>query len=255
MADLAALAERLDTAARSATAITQITNEVDLSQTDAYEIGGLVVGRRLARGEKRIGIKMGLTSRAKMAQVGVDELVWGRLTDGMRVEDGGSARFGAYIHPRIEPEIAFVLDSPLAGEVSPAEALDAVAAVAPAMELIDSRYKDFQFTLEDVAADNCSAAGLVVGPWQAPDIDFSNLGIVMEVDGRAVQIGSSAAILGHPLRSLAAAARLAGKAGERLEPGWIVLAGGATAARALVPGMHVRTVIQELGAVGCRIDP
>ena len=75
MADLAALAERLDTAARSATAITQITNEVDLSQTDAYEIGGLVVGRRLARGEKRIGIKMGLTSRAKMAQVGVDELV------------------------------------------------------------------------------------------------------------------------------------------------------------------------------------
>jgi 2-oxo-3-hexenedioate decarboxylase len=192
---------------------------------------------------------MGFTSRAKMVQMGVSDLIFGRLTSGMRVIDGGEVALAGRVHPRIEPEIAFLLGAVLAGPVSPAEAAVAVAGVAPAMEIIDSRYEAFQFSLPDVIADNASASGFVVGPWNDPRPDLSNLGMVMEIDGRPVEIGSSAAILGHPLRSLAAASRLVAEQGMRLEPGWVVLAGGATAAVALSPGRHVRLVVQGLGQV------
>ena len=98
-------------------------------------------------------------------------------------------------------------------------------------------------------ADNASASGLVVGAWHRPDCDFSNLGLLMTFDGRAVEVGSTAAILGHPLRSLAAASRLAAESGETLEAGSLVMAGGATAAAALRPGISVRCEMQHLGVV------
>jgi 2-oxo-3-hexenedioate decarboxylase len=215
----------------------------------AYEVQAASVARRLGRGEAPVGVKMGFTSRAKMVQMGLSDLIWGRLTSGMVREDGGTVDLRHGIHPRIEPEVAFLLGHRLSGPVSPAQAGLAVAAVAPAMEIIDSRYRDFQFTLPDVIADNTSASGFVVGAWQLPSTDLANLGMVLEVDGVVTQVGSSAAILGHPLRSLAAASRLAGEHGLALEPGWVVLAGGATAAIALKAGTHVRTVVQGLGQV------
>jgi 2-oxo-3-hexenedioate decarboxylase len=171
----------------------------------------------------------------------------------MCLEEGGSLSRARYVHPRIEPEIAFLLKAPLSGEVSLIEAEAAIAAVAPAMEIIDSRYRDFKFTLPDVVADNSSSSGFVLGPWARPDQDISNLGMVMEVDGRPVQIGSSAAILGHPLRSLVAASRLVARAHGRLEAGWIVLAGGATAAQPLAVGQHIRTIVQNIGSVSIRV--
>lgn len=254
MSDLGKMAEIVDDAARLATEIPQLTTLQDLSVDDAYAIQALSLARRYARGERRVGMKMGLTSRAKMAQVGVDEMVWGRLTDAMQVEEGGSIALSRYVHPRVEPEVAFLLKAPLAGRVSMTQAMAAVEAVAPAMEIIDSRYKDFKFVLADVVADNSSSSGFIVGPWSKPDLDVGNLGLVMSVDGRPVQVGSTAAILGHPLRSLVAAARLVAQWGERLEAGWIVLAGGATAAHPLAAGMTVRTEMQSLGAVSFRVE-
>jgi len=249
-ANLSVLAATLDEAARTATAATQlIETHPDLTIEDAYAIQLLNVQRRWARGERRAGYKMGLTSRAKMLQVGVSEVIWGRLTDAMRLEEGGTLSRARYVHPRVEPEIAYIIGKPLSGEVSAAEALAAVEAVAPAMEIIDSRYKNFKFSLPDVIADNSSSSGFYVGAWSKPSTDVSNLGIIVEVNGRAVQVGSSAAILGNPVRSLVSAARLVGRAGESLQPGDIVLAGGATAAHSLTPGEHIRTVFQNLGAV------
>jgi 2-oxo-3-hexenedioate decarboxylase len=194
-------------------------------------------------------VKMGFTSRAKMLQMGLSDLIWGRLTSGMRLEDGGVLHLPRYIHPRIEPEVAFLLGSRLTGPVSPAEAALAVVAVAPAMEIIDSRYEHFKFSLPDVIADNSSSSGFVIGAWRSPQLDLSNLGMVLEVDGQPVQVGSTAAILGHPLRSLAAASRLAAEHGLVLEPGFVVLAGGATAAVTLEPDRHVRLVAEQLGQV------
>ena len=254
MSSLAGLAQIVDEAARTATAIPQLTDTLpNLTVEDAYAIQALSIARRRARGEGRAGYKMGLTSRAKMQQVGVSEVVWGRLTDAMRLAEGGDLHRGRYVHPRVEPEIAYIIGKPLEGEVTAAEALAAVEAVAPALEIIDSRYKDFKFALPDVVADNSSSSGFYVGSWARRDADVANLGIVMEVDGRPVQIGSTAAILGDPIRSLVAAARLVGRAGERLEPGDIVLAGGATAAHPLSVGQYIRTSFQNLGAVSFHV--
>lgn len=248
-------AETLDIAAIKAEATPQIT-PVDSAFTveEAYHVQKLSVDRRLARGERRIGVKMGLTSRAKMLQVGVDEVAWGRLTDAMLVEEGSSLSRAKYVHPRVEPEIAFLMKAPLAGKVTAAAALAAVEAIAPAMEIIDSRFENFKFALEDVVADNTSSSGLVIGPWHSPRQDFSNLGVILEIDGEVVEVGSTAAILGHPLRSLVAAARLVAEAGEQLEAGDIVMAGGITAAPNLSPGQTVRNTVQNLGSVMFQVE-
>lgn len=252
---LAEFAEKLDVAALNAIATPQLTESYPaFSAEEAYAVQLMLLQRRWARGERRVGYKMGLTSRAKMLQVGVSEVIWGRLTDAMRQEEGGILHRKRFVHPRVEPEIAYIIGKPLAGEVSAAEALLAVEAVAPALEIIDSRYQNFKFALSDVIADNSSSSGFYLGALACKTTDVRNLAISMEVNGRAVQIGSSAAILGNPIRSLVSAARLVGRAGESLMPGDIVLAGGATAAHALQIGEHVKTRFQNLGDISFTVE-
>lgn len=246
---LAAWAERLAGAARHARAVSQHDSSDLVTLDEAYDIQRRVVSERIAAGAARIGVKMGFTSRAKMLQMGLSDVIWGRLTSDMVVEEGSAIDLARYVHPRVEPELCFLLKRPLEGSVTALQALGAVEAIAPALEIIDSRYENFKFSLPDVVADNASSSGVVTGAWQRPDIDFSNLGLVLTVDGVAREVGSTAAILGHPLRALVAAARLASAAGERLEAGAIVMAGGATAAVALTPGTAVRCEMQRLGSV------
>ena len=244
-----ALAERLDTAAISAHAIPQLSREFELQLDDAYRIQAASIERRLSRGDRRVGMKMGFTSRAKMLQMGVSDMIWGRLTLSMMIEEGGSINLADFIHPRVEPEVAFLMRKPLAGKVSLLEALDAVEAVACALEVIDSRYEAFKFSLSDVVADNASSSGFAVGPWCRPDTDIANLGMILSVNGRPQAFGSTAAILGHPLRALVAAARFVADAGEKLEPGSIVMAGAATAAIALSGEQHISLEAEKLGRV------
>ncbi|EMN4761814.1 MULTISPECIES: 2-keto-4-pentenoate hydratase [Enterobacteriaceae] len=244
------LAERLDNAAREAREIPQFDTQNSLSLEEAYAIQAASVARRVARGEQRVGVKMGFTSRAKMAQMGLSDVIWGRLTDAMQIEEGGNVDSRRFVHPRCEPELAFILKRPLAGNITAPQALAAVEAIAPALEIIDSRYKDFHFTLPEVIADNASSSGFVIGAWCDPRTDFSNLGMTLNINGRVAHVGSTAALLGHPLRSLVAAARLAEQAGEPLQAGWVVLAGGATAAEWIHPGDHVSVEMQTLGSAG-----
>ncbi len=244
-----AIAKSLDDAAREAKAIAQISDTVELTLQEAYQVQKQMIALRQKRGERRVGIKMGFTSRAKIVQMGISDMIWGRLTNGMIVEEGGPIDFSRYVHPRVEPEIAFLLKRPLFGLVTPMQAMEAVEAIAPALEIIDSRYDNFKFSLADVVADNASSSGFVTGPWVKPDFDFSNLGLVLNFDGKPVQIGSTAAIMGHPVRSLVAAARFAAEAGEPLQTGWIVMAGGATAAEALSPNQHVEMEMEKMGRV------
>ena len=246
-------ARLLDDAARGARAVPQIDPGGRLPLAEAYAIQAASIELRIGRGERRVGVKMGFTSRAKMAQMGMGDVIWGRLTDAMQVEEGGAVPCARFVHPRVEPELAFVLKKPLAGDETLAQALAAVEAIAPALEIIDSRYQDFRFSLPDVIADNASSSGFVIGGWNDPRQDFGNLGLVMSIDGRAVQVGSSAAILGHPLRSLVAAARLAAAAGEPLAAGSIVMAGGATPAEWIRPGQHVCIEMQHLGSAGFQL--
>lgn len=245
-------AAALDAAALNRTAIAQSAADQKLSAEDAYTVQDALVARRIARGEKEKGVKLGFTSKAKMAQMNVHDVIWGRITDAMMIDDGGETAHASYIHPRVEPEIAFLLKAPLEGRVSLAEAMAVVDGVAPAIEVIDSRYEDFQFDLGDVIADNTSASGFCVGPWRRPDLDFGNLGVLMSLNGEPAQIGSTAGILGHPARALVTAARLAAELGRPLAPGDIVMAGAATAAAPLSPNVRVCAEIQGLGAASFR---
>jgi 2-oxo-3-hexenedioate decarboxylase len=250
------IAELLDEAARSHTATAQlVTRGHELTLPEAYQVQAALIQRRERRGERLIGVKMGFTSEAKRAQMGIADLIWGRLTDAMCLRCGARTSLAGYIHPRIEPEIAFRLRRPLQGPVSRAEAADAVEAVAPALEIIDSRYCNFRFALADVIADNSSSAAVVVGEWRSPPAQLAQLEIVMSFNGRAVQRGSSAAIMGDPLLSLMAAARLAAESGVTLAPGWLVMAGGATAAEPLAAHTEVSAEVEALGCVQIEVLP
>lgn len=247
------LAQRLDEAALNVTDIVGIDADRQLTLEDAYAIQSALIARRLQRGERRVGVKMGFTSRAKMLQMGLNDVIWGRLTSGMQIAEGGTMDFNNYIHPRVEPELAFLLKRPLIGNETGPAAMAAVEAIAPALEIIDSRYVDFKFTLPEVIADNASSSGFVIGSWCDPRQDFSNLGLTVEIDGRVVEVGSTAALLGQPLRSLVAAARLSAAAGEPLQAGWVIMAGGATAAQWLAPGQYVSIAMQNMGQAGFHV--
>ncbi|MBC7133722.1 MAG: fumarylacetoacetate hydrolase family protein [Roseovarius sp.] len=249
MIDIAAIAETLDHAQVHARAVPQSPPERALSADQGYAVQERLVARRLARGERAVGIKLGLTSHAKMEQVGVREVIVGRLTDAMRMEEGGTIALERLIHPRIEPEIAFLLSRPLPREPGLSEALACVEALAPALEIIDSRYENFRFDLGDVIADNSSSAGFILGQWHPADTDIADLGIRLSVGGALRESGSSAAILGHPARALVAAARIAAKRGIATGAGDIVMAGAATAAVPLADGAWVTAGFGHLGRV------
>ena len=245
---------QLDEAALTAKETTQFDPQGQMPLEQAYAIQAQSIQRRIERGERRVGVKMGFTSRAKMLQMGLSDVIWGRLTSGMQIEEGTSIDFSRFVHPRVEPEIAFILKHPLEGHVTGPQALAAVEAIAPALEIIDSRYKDFKFSLPEVIADNASSSGFVIGPWCKPDIDFSNLGMTLNLDGQVTQVGSTAALLGHPLRSLVAAARLSAQAGEPLQAGWVVMAGGATPAEWIARGQHVSVDMEKLGRASFHVN-
>lgn len=255
--ELQRLAGIVDTAAMTATEIAMLTGDGrEIAIDDAYRIQSASIARRLERGERIVGMKMGLTSRAKMEQVGVHEPIYGILTSSMVVNDGGSIRLEEHCHPRVEPEVAFVLAEDLHGPVTPAQALRAVAGACAALEVIDSRYRDFTFTLPDVVADNTSAARFVLGSALVPveGVNLGNLGIIFEVNGEIVETGSSAAVLDHPARSLAELANMLAHRGDHLRAGQIILSGGATAAVALKSGDRVRVIIEELGTAEMRVE-
>ncbi|MEV0395301.1 2-keto-4-pentenoate hydratase [Polymorphospora rubra] len=234
--DVSRLARHLDDAQRSATAVPQLSADPavdragDFGVATAYDIQAAAYQLRLDRGERGSGVKLGFTSRAKMAQMGISEIIVGRLTDQMRIADGGVIDLDSLIHPRIEPEIAYLLAEDIGGDDQRPLAPSAIAAIAPALEIIDSRYRDFSFSLADVVADNASSARYVVGPWHHPDQDLGNLAVRLTVGGRLAEAGSTAAILGHPQRALHELVRLGRELGIPLRAGDVVLAGAATSA-------------------------
>ena len=245
------LAALVDQAATSGQTLTMLTaDHPDLDLFNAYTVQRASIAKHIERGETLVGMKMGLTSTAKMEQMGVHDPIYGHLTDSMALDPGAALSLRGLVHPRVEPEVAFVLASDLQGQPSPAQALAAVATVHPAIEVIDSRYTDFKFTLIDVVADNTSACRYVIGEGRPADqLDLSDLQIEMDVGGREQRSGSSRAILDHPAKSLARLASMLASRGEGLKAGQTVLAGAATAAVHVAAGDRVVVAVQGLGSV------
>lgn len=247
------IADHLLEAERTATARASIAKEWDgLDLATAYEAQDLALERRLARGERTVGIKLGLTSKAKQAQMKVDEPSVAWLTDAMELEGGRAVPVDKMIHPRAEPEIVFVLDRPLKGPgVTAASALAAVGSVMAGIEIIDSRFAGYGFTLTDAIADNNSSGLYATGSVaRSPDgLDLALEGCLLEADGLVVDSATGAEVLGHPAEALAFAANQLGQRGHALEPGWVVLTGGMTGAVPIEPGARIAARFTHLGSV------
>ncbi len=224
----------------------------ELDVATGYEIQDLTLAKRLERGEKLIGVKLGLTSRAKQQRMGVDTPFVAWLTDAMILPAGDPVPQDALIHPRIEPELVFVMGERLEGPgVTGAQAMAAVAAVHGGAEVIDSRYKDFKFAAGDVIADNASSGAFVTGGLGlAPnEVDLSLEAVLVEVDGEVVDSATGAAVQGHPGEALALAANDLATRGHAIEAGWVVLTGGMTDAVFAPPGSSVACHFSNLGSV------
>lgn len=246
------IAETLDTAAHTAKATAQISLSQPINLDEAYAIQSISMARRYIRGERLVGLKLGFTSRAKMEQMGVHDMIWGRLTNKMRYKKGGELAMADFIHPRAEPEIAFRVAKKIDTTITLDNAAEYVDALAVAIEIIDSRYENFKFSLEDVVADNCSSSGFTLGRWLSPKKNIQDIHIALRIDGEVVQEGNSNAILGNPWESFVNATRLAAENGEVLDKGSIILAGAATPAVYLKAGQKVEALADGLGTAMLR---
>lgn len=246
----AAEAERIDRGP-----ITAEWPELDLET--AYQVQDEILCRKVESGEHIVGVKLGLTSRAKQQRMGIDSPLTAWLTDRMVLPAGAPLVVGQLIHPRVEPEIVFVLGERLAGPgVTAARAMEAVSHVYGGLEVIDSRFTDFKFTLPDVVADNASSALFAVGGVaRKPDeLDLALEACLLVVDGDVVDSATGAAVQGHPAQALALAANSLAKRNQALEPGWVVLTGGLTDAVFATPGSQVSAVFSNLGSVTLRCE-
>lgn len=243
------IANILDQAATKAKPVEQMAAKNKISLNDAYEIQRTSIEHRKVRGEKVTGYKLGFTSKAKMEQMGVNDLIWGILTDEMKISQNETVNLSRWIHPRAEPEIAFRVSKDITRELTLEELPEFIDMMAPALEIIDSRYENFKFSLEDVVADNCSSTGYVIGEWKPLSTPISNLKMELLVNDDVIESASSAAILDNPLQSVVELSRLASRAGLTVKKGHSILAGAATAAIFLKPNQVLSTRVEKLGTV------
>lgn len=251
MVDVAALADELHDARLGRREVTLLTTRGLDDLADAYSVQERGIALRVGAGESIVGGKLGFTSEAMRRYMGVDHPNYGWLTDAMWIHDR-IVPLDDLIHPKVEPEIAFLLEADLEPPVTTADVLEATAAVMPCLEVVDSRYVDFEFTALDNIADNSSAGMLAIGdPVPVPDADLSLLGVVVEHDGELAFTAAGAAAHGHPA---AAVAWMANNCDRTLETGHVVISGGLTAPVDLVPGSVVTTTIDRLGSLTIRAD-
>ena len=250
------LAKHLHACQREARDTPKITDEhPQMDFDDAYAIQDRILAAKLKGGARLSGYKAGLTSHAKMKQMGVTDPVFGFLVDEFTVPAGGEVQVSGLIHPKVEPEIAFVTRAELKGPgCNIASVLAASDVVLPGIEVIDSRYRDFKFDLKSVVADNTSASRFVVGG-QAVDarsVDLRTTGVVLEKNGQVVALGAGAAVVGHPAAAVAMLVNHLGRRGKSLPAGSLVLSGGITEAVSVQAGDHVNLRVQGMGSVSLR---
>ncbi|GAB45441.1 putative 2-hydroxypenta-2,4-dienoate hydratase [Gordonia terrae NBRC 100016] len=218
----------------------------------AYEIALAQVQDWEKQGDVVKGHKVGLASRAIQRQMGVDQPDFGHLTASMFHLEHAPIPAGTFIQPRIEPEVAFVLARPLRGPgVTVAEAAAAVDFVLPALEIVDSRIRDWKINIFDTIADNASSGGVILGGRPVPlvDVDLRMAGCNLHVNGELVHTGAGGAVLGSPINALVWLANTVGPLGVTLEPGHVVLPGSMTAAVPVGPGDTVVATIAGVGSV------
>ncbi len=223
------LGDELYGALTKGTVVEPLTSRhADITVEDAYRIQQRLNALRIAAGERVIGKKIGVTSKAVMDMLGVHQPDFGLLTDGMVYNEGEAIPASTLIQPKAEGEIAFVLKRRLQGPgVTAADVLAATEGVMACFEIVDSRIRDWKIRIQDTVADNASCGVFVLGDRVVDprDVDLQTCGMVLEKNGEVVVTGAGAAALGSPLNAVAWLANTLGRLDIALEPGEVVLSG------------------------------
>jgi 2-keto-4-pentenoate hydratase len=229
-----------------------------LTLEDSYAIQQLQIQAFVASGRRIAGHKVGLTSAVMQRQMGVDQPDYGHLMDDFFHLENMPIPTGDFLQPRVEPEVAFVLKRDLRGPgVTVASAVAAIDFVLPALELIDSRIRDWKIGLLDTIADNASSGGLILGstPHAVDAVDLRLSGCVLYRNGAVVGTGAGGAVLGSPITSLVWLANTLGARGVTLEAGHVILPGSITASVPVAPGDTFTATFAGLGSVTARFAP
>lgn len=224
----------------------------ELTLHDAYEIQSINLNRRMTQqglfGERarHVGRKVGITSRAVQTWLGVSEPDYGGLLCDMAVPDGGNADITKLLQPRVEGELAFVLKRSLFGPgVTAAQVVGSVDFVIPAIEIIDSRIRDWKFKIEDTIADNASSGMFVLGsqPMSLARLDLRTIGMTLRKNGEVVSTGAGAACLGNPVNAVVWLVNKLGEHGISLAPGEVILSGALGPVSPVVAGDRVSVCV------------
>ena len=251
------VAEQLHAARVAATAREPVADLLG-GVADAYAVQEINTERRLAAGGRLVGRKIGLTSTAVQAQLGVDQPDYGMLFAEMSLDEGAEVPAGALIAPRAEAEIAFVLGRDLPHpDSTAAEVLRAIEFAVPAIEIVDSRIADWRIGIVDSVADNASAGLYVLGstPVRLGAFDLLGCGMVLERAGEPVSTGAGRACLGSPVSATAWLARTMAAAGRPLLEGDVVLSGALGPMVSADPGDVFEARISGLGSVTAAFAP
>ncbi|MFB7532650.1 2-keto-4-pentenoate hydratase [Streptomyces sp. NPDC056178] len=252
-AQRAEAAEVLWAAQRERTPVEPLTTTCPgIDATDAYEIQLINIRRQLADDRAVRGHKVGLSSKVMQQMMGVDEPDYGHLLSDMVLPEETPVAADRYCHPRIEVEIGYVLGRNLPGEgCTTADVLAATEYIVPAIELIDSRIRDWRIRLADTIADNASSAGVILGKARVrpQDLDPADIAAVLYRGGAEIARGNTSAVLGDPTEAVAWLARKVASYGVRLEAGHVVLPGSCTRAVDVRAGDEFRAEFEGLGSV------
>ncbi len=249
------IAARLERAERDRIAIDPPAAGASMSVADAYRIQMINVERRAGGGRRIVGRKVGLTSAAMQKMFGVNEPDFGHLFDDMMIADGAECRAGSLLQPRVEPEIAFVLGRELRGPGVTREAVMAAAEyVTPALEIIDSRIRDWKITLPDTIADNASSARVVLGARRSRPgaLDLGAAALTLEKNGAVVERGLGSAVMGHPAQPVAWLANKLAEFGQTLTAGSVIIPGALCRAVEVGAGDSIVANFEGLGSVSVR---
>ncbi|MGI9606669.1 MAG: 2-keto-4-pentenoate hydratase [Acidimicrobiales bacterium] len=224
----------------------------------AYEVQATNVRKDIANGRRVSGRKIGITSKAVMEQVGVDQPDYGTLFVDMEYGDGIPIEHGRLLQPRAEAEVALVLDRDLdKGEHSFGDIVRATAYALPSIEIVDSRVTDWDIRIVDTVADNASCGLYVIGGRPVPlrKIDLRTVPMKMSIDDEVLSTGDGAACLGHPLHAARWLADMMSSRGTPLLAGDVVMTGALGPMKPLAPGNEVIADFGPLGTVTARLDP
>lgn len=252
-----AAVERLERASESRIPCAPIVDLIGPSDIGvAYEVQKRITERRVADGARLIGRKIGLTSAAVQAQVGVDRPDFGGLFDDMRYGDGAEIPFARLLQPKAEAEVAFLLAHDIVDASDPSIVRHAVALAFPALEIVDSRIADWTIGITDTVADNASSGVFVIGSagTRLDAVEPADVVMTMRRNGEPVSQGTGRDCLGDPLHALAWLAGTAIELGAPLRAGDIVLSGALGPMVAVSPGDIFEAVIDPLGTITARFS-